>query len=98
MARELMTQLRRIADRGKIVIVITHTPDRVIDLFDDVIVLAKDRDRVGRLAYCGSVQGARDFFGKKSMEEIVKCINPESVGGEGRADAFIEKFAEVRHG
>ena len=97
MARELMTQLRHIADRQKIVIVITHTPDRVIDLFDDVIVLAKDSSRVGRLAYCGSIQGARDFFGKESMEEIVRCINPESVGGEGRADEFIAKFAEVRH-
>ena len=40
MARELFLELRRIADTGKIVIVITHTPDRVIDLFDDVIVLA----------------------------------------------------------
>ena len=39
MARELFEQLRKIADTGKIIIVITHTPDRVIDLFDDVIVL-----------------------------------------------------------
>ena len=31
MARELFVQLRKIADTGKIVIVITHTPDRVID-------------------------------------------------------------------
>ena len=36
MARELMQQLRRIADQGKIVVVITHTPDRVIDLFEQV--------------------------------------------------------------
>ena len=97
MARELMGQLRRIADQGKIVIVITHTPDRVIDLFDDVIVLAKDKDRVGRLAYYGSVDGAKSFFERKSMEEIVACINPVSVGGEGRADEFIAKYAEVRH-
>lgn len=51
MARELFEQLRLIADQGKIIIVITHTPDRVIDLFDDVIVLAKDAKRTGRLAY-----------------------------------------------
>lgn len=47
MARELFEQLRLIADQGKIIIVITHTPDRVIDLFDDVIVLAKDAKRTG---------------------------------------------------
>ena len=55
MARELFQQLRQIADQGKIIIVITHTPDRVIDLFDDVIVLAKDANRTGRLALFGPI-------------------------------------------
>ena len=97
MARELMEQLRRIADRGKIVIVITHTPDRVIDLFDDVIVLAKDDKRVGRLAYYGSVADCRAFFGKERMEEVVKSINPVATGGEGLAETYIAKYAEVQH-
>ena len=97
MARELMTQLRSVADQGKIVIVITHTPDRVVDLFDDVIVLAKDDKRVGRLAFYGSVEEARAFFGKDSMEGIVKSINGKNVGGEGRAEEYIARFAEVRH-
>ena len=98
MARELFQQLRTIADQGKIIIVITHTPDRVIDLFDDVIVLAKDANRTGRLAYFGPIPQAREFFGKEKMEEIVKSINREEEGGEGRADEFILKFAEVQHG
>ncbi len=98
MARELFMQLRKIADQGKIIIVITHTPDRVIDLFDDVIVLAKDANRTGRLAYFGPIPQAREFFGKEKMEEIVKSINREEEGGEGRADEFILKFAEVQHG
>ena len=92
-----MEQLRQIADRGKIVIVITHTPDRVIDLFDDVIVLAKDDKRVGRLAYYGSVEDCRAFFGKERMEEVVKSINPVSTGGEGLAETYIAKYAEVQH-
>ena len=98
MARELFQQLRKIADQGKIIIVITHTPDRVIDLFDDVIVLAKDAKRTGRLAYFGPITEAREFFGKEKMEEIVKSINREEEGGEGRADEFILKYAEVQHG
>ena len=97
MARELMEQLRRIADQGKIVIVITHTPDRVIDLFDDVIVLAKDANRTGRLAFFGPIEEARSFFGKERMEQIVMSVNREEDGGEGRADEFIEKYAEVLH-
>ena len=95
MARELFVQLRKIADTGKIIIVITHTPDRVIDLFDDVIVLAKDDRRVGRLAYYGSVEGARGFFGKERMEEIVKTVNSADAGGEGRAEEYIAKYAEL---
>ena len=98
MARELFEQLRKIADQGKIIIVITHTPDRVIDLFDDVIVLAKDAKRTGRLAYFGPITEAREFFGKEKMEEIVKSINREEEGGDGRADEFILKYAEVQHG
>ena len=98
MARELFEQLRRIADTGKIVIVITHTPDRVIDLFDDVIVLAKDSARTGRLAWYGSIEDARVFFGREKMEEIVKSVNRREEGGDGLADEFVMKYAEVQHG
>jgi ABC-type multidrug transport system ATPase subunit len=93
-ARGLFEKLRSIADSGKIVVVITHTPDRVIDLFDDVIVLAKDASRTGRLAYYGPVKEAYDFFGKESMEEILLSINQTEEGGEGRADEFVEKYAD----
>ena len=92
-ARGLFEKLRSIADSGKIVVVITHTPDRVIDLFDDVIVLAKDSARTGRLAYYGPVSEAYQYFGKESMEEILLSVNQPEEGGEGRADEFVEKYA-----
>ena len=95
-AREIFTKLRGIADEGKIVIVITHTPDRVIDLFDKVIVLAKDSGRVGRLAFYGSPQEARDFFGKDTMEGVVMSVNRKEEGGEGLADEYIERYARMR--
>lgn len=96
MARGLMKDLRRIADRGKIVMVITHTPDRVIDLFDDVIVLAKDAKRVGRLAFFGSITEARAFFECETMEQILSKINSKGDGGEGMADEFITRFGAYR--
>ena len=92
-ARNLFESLRSIADEGKIVIVITHTPDRVIDLFDDVIVLAKDAGRTGRLAFYGSIDESYEFFGKKTMEEILLSINQKDEGGEGRSDEFIGKYS-----
>lgn len=91
-SREIFTKLRQIADEGRIVIVITHTPDRVIDLFDRVIVLARDSARVGRLAFYGTPQEARDFFERDTMEQIVRSVNGKEEGGEGRGDEMIEKY------
>ena len=97
MARELFLQLRKIADTGKIVIVITHTPDRVIDLFDDVIVLAKDSARTGRLAYYGSIEDAREFFHRDTMEQIVKSVNRKEEGGDGLGDELVLKYGVEQH-
>lgn len=94
-AREIFTKLRGIADEGKIVLVITHTPDRVVDLFDKVIVLAKDSGRVGRLAFYGSPQEAREFFGRETMEGIVMRVNRKEEGGDGMADTYIERYARL---
>lgn len=94
-AREIFTKLRMIADEGKIVIVITHTPDRVIDLFDKVIVLGRDSGRVGRLAFYGSPQEAREFFGKETMEGVVMSVNRKEEGGDGLADTYIARYAQL---
>ena len=93
MARELMQNLRLIACQGKIVMVITHAPDRVANLFDKVIVLAKGTEtKVGQLAFYGGIQEALDFFDTDSLENVVKRINAVNEGGEGRSDEFIEKY------
>ncbi len=97
MARDLMKQLRNIADQHKIVMVITHTPDRVIDLFDKVIVLAKNSSHTGQLAFYGTIDEAKEFFGKNTMEDIVLTINSVGEGGEGQADVYIEKFAKLQN-
>ena len=43
----------------------------------------------------GKVDFSKDFFGKKTMEEIVMSINRKEEGGEGRADEFIERYARL---
>ncbi len=96
MARHLMESLREIADQKKIILVITHSPDRIIDLFDKVIVLAKGtEDNVGHLAFYGSPNEARRFFETDSMEGIVRKMNREDEGGEGRSDYYIEKYRQI---
>ena len=93
MAKELMTNLRQIADQGKIVMVISHAPDRAFDLFDKIIVLAKSaRDDSGHLVYYGSPSDACRFFGTETLEGIVGRINRKDEGGEGLADEYIRKY------
>lgn len=96
-ARELMDCLRTIADQGKIVMVITHSPDRVPENFNKVIVLAKGvKDNCGHLAFYGSIPEARKFFVAETMEGIVRRVNRADEGGEGRSDYYIEQFREAR--
>lgn len=97
LAKDLMKRLHDISRKGKIVIVITHTPDRVLEYFDDVIVLAKDQDRTGRLVYYGPIDEAKKFFERDTMEQIVKSVNRVEEGGDGRADELIEKFGGLKH-
>ena len=60
-----------------------------------MIVLARDSGRVGRLAFYGSPDEARAFFGKDTMEGIVMSVNSTDMGGEGRANELIERFAAL---
>ena len=92
LARDLMERLHKISRTGKIVIVITHSPDRVLDLFDKVIVLAKDEAKTGRLVFYGPVDKAKQFFGREKMQDVIKMINREEEGGEGKADELLKKF------
>ena len=94
MGRGLMENLRTIANQGKIVMVITHSPERAGDLFDKVIVLAKStKDNCGHLAFYGTVNDAFNFFEVSSFREIVKKINRPDENGDGLSDYFIDKYA-----
>ncbi len=91
-ASSLMEQLSTISKQDKIVMVITHAPDRAVDLFDKVIVLAKDSvENCGQLAFYGSPVEAKQFFEVDTLEKIVRAINQP-----GMSDHYINKFKECR--
>ena len=95
MARQLMENLREIADQGRIVLVISHSPDRAFELFDKVIVLAKSSKEEGRLVFYGSPEEACGFFEVSELEGIMTRINYPEEGGEGLADMYIRRFEEL---
>lgn len=97
MGRGLMENLRSIADKGKIIMVITHSPERAAELFDKVIVLAKSEiDNCGHLAFYGRPTEAFDFFNATSFSGIVKKVNRRDENGEGLSDYYIKKYSTYR--
>lgn len=96
---ELMNNLKSLSDVGKIVMLISHnyasypSPEKI---YTKIIILAKSNvDGIGRLAFCGSVPEALEFFGVSALKDITKLINPVSENGEGRADEFVEKYRRM---
>ena len=104
---QLLDILHSIAhDENRIVIVISHysleygpkfeKEENYKEHYDKVVVLAKDSNDTGRLAFFGTPHDACEFFGTESLKEIISRIEPPEKHGEGLAEYFIEKFNTSR--
>ncbi|HJT55099.1 MAG TPA: FHA domain-containing protein, partial [Ktedonobacteraceae bacterium] len=67
--RKMMFLLRKLADKGHTVILVTHATNN-INTCDYVCFLAQG----GRLAYFGPPDKARDYFGKSDFAEIYSVL------------------------
>ncbi|MFL5666732.1 MAG: FHA domain-containing protein [Ktedonobacteraceae bacterium] len=82
--RKMMFLLRRLADRGHTVILVTHATNN-INTCDYVCFLAQG----GRLAYFGPPGKARDFFGKSDFAEIYSVLEPTDENSNVPEDAEL---------
>ena len=96
-----MEILKEIAEAGKIVMVVSHASEEGIDFdtghyrFTKVLVLAKNtQSGSGELAFYGSPEEALQFFGVRSLKDIIIEINPANEGGKGKSDYYIYKYKE----
>ncbi|HEU5378949.1 MAG TPA: FHA domain-containing protein [Ktedonobacteraceae bacterium] len=71
--RKMMTLLRRLADRGRTIVLVTHATNN-INSCDYVCFLASG----GRMAYFGPPDEARAFFQKSDFSEIYSVLEPGS--------------------
>lgn len=95
--KKVLYTLKRIANQGKIVITGSLTPDRIFDVYDRIIVLARsDTDFAGHLVYDGSPSDACLFFGTGNIEEIIEKTSSTKFGGMGYADYYIAKYLSYR--
>ncbi len=83
---QLMAILRKIADEGKIIVIISHGANRIAHNFDKVLVLAKSKqDQCGYVSFFGTVEDSYKFFDTDNLEAIVGKVNDQP-------DYFIGKF------
>lgn len=99
-----MEILHDLAKQHKVVMVISHEPDDAVEIvnghvlcrFTKVLVLAKsENDGAGHLAFFGSPDEAKQFFGVGRLQDIMRKINPKTEGGSGRADEYINRFTSM---
>lgn len=72
--RNLMQTLKKMSQRGKTVVLVTHTPLN-LSMCDKIVVMGTG----GRLCFCGSPDAALDFFGVTDMVDIYDLINSDAV-------------------
>lgn len=84
--RNLMLTLREMAEKGKTVVLVTHTPLN-LNLCDKIVVMGTG----GRLCYFGSPKEALSFFEVENLVDIYDLINTNSAKWAND----YKKYAEI---
>ncbi|MBC8060959.1 MAG: FHA domain-containing protein [Clostridiaceae bacterium] len=85
MERSIMELLRKLADNGKTIVLITHAMAN-LHLCDKIVFLGEG----GRLCFFGTPEGAIDFFNVEDFPLIYNLIANES-------EAYCEKFKDSNY-
>ena len=92
---QMMRLLRRLADQGRTVILVTHTTKNLM-LSDLVVFLAKG----GRVAFFGPPQEALAYFGVQEFDEIYIKIeeeqSPETWAQQYQNSALFQRYVAQR--
>ncbi len=81
--RSVMSMLRRLADAGRVIVVVTHSL-RFLDVCDQVLLLAPG----GKAAYRGSPDDVGEAMGSKDWADIYSSIGADPEGAQRR---FFER-------
>jgi ABC-type multidrug transport system ATPase subunit len=95
-AQDIVSQVRQLADDGRIVFIVTHdVSPAIMALVDHLMVLAKG----GRLAWFGPPDEACDWFGVRSADEIFARLpdrTPEAWKERYRDSGAFRKYVRTR--
>ena len=87
--RKMMLLLRKLADQGHTIVLVTHATNNIISNCDYVCFLCQD----GRLAYFGPPDEAMAYFNQSDFADIYSALEPNDDTPEGKQ---IPAKAEAR--
>ncbi|HEU0001770.1 MAG TPA: FHA domain-containing protein, partial [Ktedonobacteraceae bacterium] len=70
--RKMMFLLRKLADKGHTIVLVTHATNDIINTCDYICFLAQG----GRVAYYGPPEEAKKYFGKSAFTDIYYALEP----------------------
>jgi ABC transport system ATP-binding/permease protein len=91
--REVMRELRSLADRGRTVVVVTHSVLH-LSMCDRVLVMCLG----GRMGFFGPPEEVLDFFGAEDYADVFEMITNDAAGWSTRyrnSDAYRKHVGEV---
>ena len=88
--KKMMALLRRLADQGRTVILITHATSNIVET-DHVLFLSE-----GKMIFFGPPDEARRFFGVQDFADIYERIQVQGAGDKWR-QAFIQANSYQAH-
>jgi ABC-type multidrug transport system ATPase subunit/uncharacterized coiled-coil protein SlyX len=95
-AQDIVSQVRQLADDGRIVFIVTHdVSPAILAMVDHLMVLAPG----GRLAWFGPPDEASDYFGVRTADEIFARMldhSPEQWKAAYRASHAYRKYVRTR--
>lgn len=89
--RNLMESLRKMANSGKTVILVTHSTLQ-LELCDKVVFMGKG----GRLCFCGSYQDALKFFGVSNVVDVYNMITENAEYWRGKFRKSMPPHRAIR--
>ncbi len=92
--RKMMLLLRKLADQGHTIVLVTHATNNIIRNCDYVCFLCQD----GRLAYFGPPDEAMTYFGQSDFADIYSALEPTETNPDvpKEAEARFKQSAEYR--
>ena len=89
--RELMLALRKMADDGKTIILVTHSTLQLA-ICDKIAFMGKG----GRLCYFGNIQSALSFFEVSDVVDVYSKINNHSPEWQNKFNQYLSEVEEKK--